>query len=86
MRKYLLELARNGVTSTFGGKEEESTRQEISQLKITIDTLMRAQIFETKEVLLRTKCAHLRSIRDEQPDKIGCTSLTSLGYDDSYVI
>jgi hypothetical protein len=87
MRKYLLELAKDGDNSKLCGKEEDSTRQEIEQLKITIDTIVRAQIFETKEILFQAKCVHVRSIRDEQPDGIGCTSLASPhAYDDGYVI
>jgi hypothetical protein len=87
MRKYLLELAKDVDNSKLCGKEEESTRQEIEQLKITIDTLVRAQIFETKECLFQAKCVHVRPIRDEQLEEVGCTSLASPhAYDDGYVI
>jgi hypothetical protein len=80
IRGYLLLGARDDQACAPRGKEEDALRQEIVQLKITIDTLARAQLFEAKELLLRTKCAHMRSFHEEelQPEEIGNAALAAM--------
>jgi hypothetical protein len=85
----LLQGARDEQACALRGKEEDTQRQEIVQLKITIDTLIRAQLFEAKELLLRTKCAHMCSFQEEEqePEEMGNAALAAmLPFSDEYTI